>query len=693
MKQATKSLTFAMLAALAAFCAHAEITTGWLPTAAGTYTFTDSANWANGDVNGVFSADWTPGANMTINFTDNWTGSFSFLGNITKNVTFQGSGGTKTIYLTDDFVIQPATSGGQIIFNNSVNLDLGGGTRRFRLYSPSTPDKFRFNGAIVNGDAIIEGSAGISLFNAASFSGNVKVCENSSVAINYATANSTVRRAEDVELCRGTIAVAAYNGNDTAEFGKIIVNGSEVPGVSILTSSDNGRSHVSILAADSLTITNGGTLTVLVDAPGASADAVSAGRIKFTETPILVGSGLAGSTSAPVVPGVIILASVTGSGRASAQLPTGTINKSETYNTLSFSTYDDTIGLRPLSSNEIATAPDENTPVNLVVESGSPLVLDSAASVNSLQLQASQYRDDVPQISGDARLKVKSGMVLAMAVKNGVNIAVPLDFENVTGHIVAAGPVGEQVNIGKPVYGSAGLVLTRSLQTSAGLCVAPSSSARGFVVTAKDEVGAYTGDTYIQCVVDVGSCSFLPHGTRAGNVIVNGSLNFGSISINGLYGVGAVRGATLAVGEDGSDSSFAGTAVLTSALNVTGGNFVLDGTVTQGAVNVASGAAIGGNGLIETTLTFADGAKFDVDVADDVASCLDVAGDVTGGHVTVDVDVTSGKWRTAQCVLRSNVAITATFKRGAGVGALELRNNGTELWASPKVSGFMIVVR
>ena len=84
---------------------------------------------------------------------------------------------------------------------------------------------------------------------------------------------------------------------------------------------------------------------------------------------------------------------------------------------------------------------------------------------------------------------------------------------------------------------------------------------------------------------------------------------------------------------------------------------------------------------------------FDVDVADDVASCLNVTGAVTGGPVTINANVTSGKWRTAQCVLKSDVSITATFNRGAGVGALELKNNNTELWASPKVPGLTISIR
>ena len=197
----------------------------------------------------------------------------------------------------------------------------------------------------------------------------------------------------------------------------------------------------------------------------------------------------------------------------------------------------------------------------------------------------------------------------------------------------------------------------------------------------------------MQCVVEVGSNDFLPHGTRAGNTIVNGCLSFGTIAINGLYGTGAVRGTTLMVGEDGSDSDFDGSAYVTT-LNIAGGKFNLDGSVKNGAVNVAAGAAIGGNGSIATTLTFVDGAKFDVDVADDVASCLNVTGEVTGGPVTVNANVRSGKWRTAQCILTGGTSMgEMTFVKGAGIAALELRNNDTELWATPKASAFCIVIR
>ena len=113
----------------------------------------------------------------------------------------------------------------------------------------------------------------------------------------------------------------------------------------------------------------------------------------------------------------------------------------------------------------------------------------------------------------------------------------------------------------------------------------------------------------------------------------------------------------------------------------------------NGAVNVAAGAALGGSGGITNTVTFAGGAKLAVAVTDGVASCLTVAGAVSGGPVTVNANVTGRKWRDTQCILKSDNAITATFVKGTGVGKLELRNEDTELWATPKRSSFCVVVR
>lgn len=39
--------------------AEEEVKFGWLNTAGGTYTYTDPANWNNGEINGVFGTNLT----------------------------------------------------------------------------------------------------------------------------------------------------------------------------------------------------------------------------------------------------------------------------------------------------------------------------------------------------------------------------------------------------------------------------------------------------------------------------------------------------------------------------------------------------------------------------------------------------------------------------------------------------------
>lgn len=670
--------TRAILAALAAFAipaANADITTGWLPTAQGTYSFLDAANWANGETNGVFSADWTPAGWQVFNLSEDWTGSLSFYGNITKDLTFNGSGGTRTIYLNDDFVIRPSASSGKIVFDTTVNLDLGGGERVFSLASPSSADKFRFNGVMTNGNVIIEGNAGISLFNAASISGNVKVGENSTLTINYANNNHTVKRANDIGLHRGTLSVSAYSGDDTAQFGNLTVSGASVPGVSVVTIAHNN--HVSTLEAKSLTVNHGGTLAILGD--DLAAEGSKANRILF-ETPPMPSETFskAESPSAYVLEGVVMTVG------GNNVLPTKDAANTAYSSMPTLATYDEVSGVRALSSSETSTAISATEAVNLIVPSAGTINLSGDAVVNSLQMQANAYNSSPASITGEGTLTIESGMILAIAPKDGALIDVPVNFGATMGYVVVGGALKGtyEIKLKKPVSGTGGLVLTKISATGYDHRVEASSSGRA--VTASEAVGnTYTGDTYVQCIVDVGSSDFLPHGERSGNTIVNGSLKFGTISINGLYGTGLVKGTTLTVGEDGSDSHFSGTAALTSALNVKAGSVILDGSVTQGAVNVAAGAAIGGDGSVAGGVAFAEGAKLAVDVVDGAAPSLSVAGAVTGGPVTVDASIAGSKWTEPQCVLRSESAISATFVKGANVGTLELRENGTELWAGP----------
>ena len=691
MKTTSKTIALLISTCVGMSISVALAGSGWTSTVGGSQQFLDPANWNDGDVNGIFPADWTcPDAALSLRLTNDWSGTLTFLGNIAKDTTFYGrkdndSGAqNRTITLDGDILVQPSASAGKLVFDATVGLDLGGETRTFLCYSPSSADKFRVSGSVSNGNLVFGGNgAGMTLVGNAAIAGNVEVRPNTTLVVNWATAGSTVRRAEDVELRRATLAVSAYKGNDTAEFGALTVSGRDAPGVSVLTITPGN--YVATVHADSLSVTNGGTLVVMATA--LADDAATSSRLVFAAAPALAGdAGTAGTPGVAVLPGVIL-------GTAANALPTGTINNNENYNGLFLATYDASFGVRRLAAGETSTAVSPDAAVNLVVNTGDPLVLDSDATVNSLQLQATNYRNAVPSISGDGKLTVKSGMVLATVVKSGATIGVALDFGETTGRIVAAGPTGEQVALSKPVYGSGGLVLSKGLTTAFDTTVAPSSSGRGFEISTTADAGTYTGDTWIQSIVALGSSPFLPHGTRSGDTIVNGCLSFGTISINGLYGTGAVRGTTLTVGEDGSDSCFEGTGYLTSALNIAGGTFDLEGTIAQGAVNVAANAAIGGAGGITNNLAFAEGAKLAVNVVDGVASCLNVAGAVSGVAVTVNAAVEGGKWKAAQCILKSDNAIAATFVKGDGVGSLELRNNGAELWASPKVSGLTIVLR
>lgn len=669
--------TRAILAALAAFAIPAaNAGTGWNTNDGGSLQFLDPANWDDGDVNGVFPAEWTgPDAALSLRLTNDWTGALTFLGNIAKDTTFYGrkdddSGAqNRTITLDGDILVQPSASAGKLSFDATVGFDLGGETRSFLCYSPSKADNFRVSGPIANGNLILGGNgAGMTLVGNAAIGGDVEVRPNTTLVVNWAPANgSNVRRTEKLELNRSTFSVNAYRNPDTSTIGRLVVSGQDVAGVSILSLS-HANNCLGTLQSDSLDIRDEGSLVILSADLGAASDATAGNRLLFVEAPTLVGG---------IVPFVFDDTATTQSGYKGN-------NNLLAYGALRFTTYDTENGLHALNAEDMATAISDEEDVNLYVRAAT-ISIDSESSVNAICLDATEWNDSAA-ISGEAPLHVKSGQILASSSNGGMTIGVPVVLGSVQGCVTAMGWPHRAVNITKPFSGTAGLILTKAMPTSYDMTQAPNSGAAGFAISGADIVdqGSYTGDTYIQCIVNVNSTPFLPHGARSGNTIVNGCLSFGTIAINGLYGTGAVRGTSLTVGEDGSDSDFDGSAYLTSALNVAGGAFRLDGTVAQGAVNVAAGATIGGSGGITNNLVFAEGAKLAVEVVDGAAPCLTVAGAVSGGKWTVDATVSGGKWTQPQCVLSSGSSMAGvTFAKGTNVGSLELRNEGTELWAGP----------
>lgn len=720
MKTTSKTIALLISTCVGAFASLADITTGWLQTAAGTgYLFSDSGNWYEGEPNGVFSENWTPAGSQTIKLTSDWSGTLKFLGNNAYEVTFVGRNDAdtktekRTIYLTDDLVAKPLTgTKGKIIFdgtNRNIDFDLGGVNRSFLLYDPAIPDRFRFAGQIKNGDLTLDGDGGglMLLGTAAAVQGNVTVRPNMTLEFNFPNTSVEIERAKDITLYRSTLAFKGHNYEAIANVGRITVAAEGAPCVSFLTSEHN-TAHSSTLNAKSLVLEDGAALAVVANNLGASG-ATGKDCIKLDVVP-----SFAGDVTYKLLPGIVAVTNTKAS-------------FSGAYGYGPFlTTYDEEYGIRPLDdATETSTEISSERPVNLVIGKAETLNVPGEATVNSIQMRTTAYNDGSQTLSGTEKLTVKSGMI-AINCPKSCNVDIPLDFDEARGYFIAFTAHNYPVNIKKPIYGSNGIVFTKVQSPSQMMQVEDpiySNRTQGYVITAAGGDDAYTGDTYIQCVVNLkDSSGFLPHGTREGNVFVRGTLYTGttSVAMNGLFGDGYVQGttsganaSTITIGEDGSDGDykgtieaptvcktgagvqrFAGTLGLGTALDVNGGMVVLDGAVTQGAVNVAANAAIGGAGGITNNLAFAEGAKLAVKVVDGVASCLNVAGAATGGPVTVNATVEGGKWRTEQCVLTSGTSMgEMTFVKGDGVGSLELRNNGAELWASPKVSGLTIVLR
>ncbi|MBR1871106.1 MAG: hypothetical protein IJ802_04700 [Kiritimatiellae bacterium] len=688
---------------------------GWQPTANGKYSFDDSTNWDEGDINGVFGEEWKSAtADVDVYLTKDWNGTLKVLGNVAARTLLRSSNGPWTIYLNDDLYLTPSAMNQDFVFGNSytakegLNFDLGGVTRTIHL----SGTRWILSNRMVNGNVVFDGTAGkFTLRSAAGFDGDVRVSAGLQLDSSQTSRDNTaltgenaVVRAHNLTLARAIFNSSAGNQSlDEKLDGDLIIDGG-AGGVSVLSlnASANKTSHS--FTADNLRLENGGVLVV--------------NGLNLGQPP---GSGIAscffgGLADGEIVPGVLAgkTAVVTADGYGNALVR-----------------YSAEKGLVPLESVDYCDTIEDSG--NFKVSQGESVSVESNARVRTLTLAADNYNGSIAaEITGQGRLAVESGMVCSQAIKNGATLGVELDFGEKQGYIIngSSGDGKTTTTLSKHVYGSGGLVLAHTLNTTVNLHVKKTSGIGSISITADgDEPTAYTGDTYVQCLVQMNGKPFLPHGGRKGDVYVNGTLELSSsaaadIGINGLYGNGLVygRGGTLTVGGNDADGDFGGqvsypsdntaklanldktgsgtqrlsgnSIFLSSALNVKEGKVVLNGTVTSGNVKVFSGAAISGQGEIQTSLAFEDGGIFAVDVVDGAAEALTVAGAVTGSNIKVQVTESGAQWKEPVLILKSDTPIAATFAKGSdNIASIYFNDDKTEVWAAPKKSGLFLIIR
>ena len=719
MKTATKVIALLMSICIGAFASLAEITTGWKsPLTSTTYTWSDTANWVDGDINGifseglvgsgktnpkiVFSADATLSGGLTLAYT-----------NVEQSLTFRGDGTDRTLTLGGPLVMNLANATkGSVVFGSKT---AGEGLSLHFTCSPEFQIDYGpwpevFQPISGEGEALVTGSRDSAIFlalhgDAADFSGGVFVSPNKGLYFNSGDQNAQgAIRATSVRIYRADILVKGNSGAAAVDSisGSLVLGGG---GMAQFAHYYNAGFKNHTLRVGSLVAEPGAILDIHSPSLVLGATEFESGNNFVVDSGVAtIGTGATGTVFAPVVPWA----------RASG----GNSKNWETADNLFgyFVLYDATRGFRILNRDTEQehyeagyVGPVTNQNANVYVGLANGIVEFTGDNVvNSLQFSSSGNGATV-RATNDT-LTVSSGCI-DMTGSDNITLNANLVFGNVPAYITYRGDKTGYLK--GSVSGSAGITFQSMAQ------VVEKNS--GIYVEAK---GTYNGTTYVNSRLFISTPDFLPHGERQGDVVVNGILQTftaGPVTMNGLFGNGSLRhgqsyATSFVVGDNNADGDFtgnidrangkvsftkngsgtqrlAGHCTHNEATTVSGGTLIVDGDFTASSVDVKYGAALGGSGGITNDVTFADGAKLAVTVANDVASCLTVAGTVSGGPVTVDAKIKSGTWRTAQCVLKSDAAIEASFVKGAGIAALERRNNDTELWATPKTSAFCIVIR
>ena len=687
----------------------------WLSTASGTaYLFQDTANWGDGEINGIFGLAFDEVAaekpHLTISLTDDYTGPLSFTYAKGCEIAFQSqyrkeNGITiRTIHLTDDLCLSASkgfvkfgVASNKDLSSHGLNIDLGGCVRKVATGG----GQVIVAGEMSNGDVKVEGlNSKLTLHRYGGVAGDVVVDNGAMLQTLFYTSDADLKgtqvtRAQNVTVSKGNVNLTTLNSGIHQFSGALRFD--DTWGFGVLTMQAAATTH-NELRAGSLQVDPHGVAVIRGYNLGSmpNEDGANSSNVYFDEIPCAAGE---------LIPRVRV--GVTTAGGISTDL------------NQTFATYRQDRGVVPLdyATDFVTSIADITSDADsLLVPKATTLELQDDKTVRSLILEGGAA---TARLTGAGTLTVTSGQVI-FGYNSNPTVEANLNFGSESGCITYGS--GKNNYLKGAVYGSRGLTLTAPLEVTA-----VTQTGSNFTISDRAAVSTFTGDVVINGGVGVTVNGFLPHGERMGDVIVgaNGTLNLEGIDqksggprvyeINGLEGSGTIKNtkylATLDIGAKDGQNEFKGAMtaftnirksggsiqVLSGSVACTGtfaidvGSVILDGTVEQGAVNVAAGVALGGSGIIKTSVAFADGAKLLAKVEGKTLAAPLTVADASGTAI-VEAD---GLWKGEACVLKAAEGETLeglTFKRGANVGKLTLSADKTELYATPKAKGFSIVV-
>ncbi len=192
MKSKTLLPIFTATMALGTLSAYAD----WIPTAAGTYEYNDTANWDALNINDRFSNTFTGMQTATFNADRALSGDWQFLYDGAFNLTLNADGvANREVTLAGNINVDSVTNGRTVTFGsttalNNLNIELGGVQRTFTV---ATGDSATF----VNG---ISGGTGVS---------NVAILKQGAGTLNL---TSTIKSfTGDIQVNAGAVSVENDN--------------------------------------------------------------------------------------------------------------------------------------------------------------------------------------------------------------------------------------------------------------------------------------------------------------------------------------------------------------------------------------------------------------------------------------------------------------------------------------------------